>query len=774
MALASTREAAKENKLNSDTTHVNEVLQIYMANGGTLPAASAIQASSGTAVVAQLKSRADDASAASTMGITGSVLDARVYAVVQTDDEAASSQVRALWSASQNRYYLTNGPAAVGIKEFRLEPSLVMQSTNRDARDPNVLAVNTNKQWIWDYADTAPSAVASGTTASTGSRGNPGTATATSSAALSAPVVPSGPFSLISFDAAGHYITIADGANPSGVSQIYYATSSGGSYAVYTGSFAVDPGTTVNAYARSLDPDRYSDSVVATGTITAVPVALGISLAGATTLTYAQAGGAMTSSSATAPYATVSLVNSSAIPTKYQTTSKIQTYYGYGGGGLSAAPTMLPQISLGISQWTSGSSSLTVKAQLRSLDTTILSNSSTASLTVTTATTALSAPTISPVTGQMSTAPTVTISLPSGDLPVGAQIYYTLNGATPTTASSLYGGAFTPTTGAGGSISVTAAVFGPAGYSQWFSQSSNAQATYTIASSGSPEGALVGNATVNGTFVGSLIYSNQLGNLPAYINFNSSARINGGNVYFPGLPTFTFNGGSNSIIMGRQFNADGTEVLPNTDRSLVVDLTGASTPVYNVTFNSGAIIQGKVYRRATPPTFPTVSAPGSPSNGNTYSLNSGSVTINPATNANLNINSGTATLQPGNYGSINNGGTIILGTAGATVPSVYNIQSMNLNSNSKVLVLGPVVLTMNNGLNLSNATLGNVDHPEYLQLNMYNGDFTVNSGAQAYAKLVAPNNTVNLNGTFTGSVAAKNLTVNGNGVAFTLPPVVSG
>lgn len=773
VALSSTRQAAQENKLSADTAHVNEVLQIYLANGGTLPATSAIQASSGTAVLVQLKSRADDASAASSMGLSGSVLDARTYGVVQTAEEAASPQTRALWSAADGRYYLTNGPAAAGIKEFRLEAQLASLTPSRDQRDPNVLAVNTNKEWIWDYADSAPTVPTPGATPSTGVRGAGNNASATSTLSLSAPAVPSGTFPLLSFDGAGHYLTLTD-ANPSSISQLYYAVSSGGSYTVYTGSFPVDPGTTVTAYARSLDLEHYVDSVVASGTIKATPVTLQIGLSGTTALTYAQAGGAMTSSTATAPSAVVSLINSSSIPTKYQTLSKIQTYYAYNSASPTAAPSMLPSISLGISQWASGSSSLTVKAQLRTSDTTLFANSSTATLNVVTATTTLPAPTISPSSGQVSTAPTVTISAPTGSLPTGYRIFYTQDGSTPTTSSTPYTIPFTASGGSGGSITVTARLFGPAAYSQWFAPSANTQAVYTTAGGGIVDGALVGNATVNGTFVGSLIYSNQLGNLPQYINFNSGALIKQGNIYFPGLPTLTFNGGSNSIILGNTYDSDGNLVTPNPNPALVIDMTGAATPVYNVTFNSGAVVQGHVYRRVTPPTFPTVSAPPGATSGNSTSVNGGSVTINPSQYGSINVNSGTATLLPGNYGSINTGGTIVIGVVGATTPSVYNIQSMNLNSGAKFIVQGPVILTMANGLNVNDVTMGNVSNPDWLQINVYNGTFTMNSGAKVYAKIVVPNNTVNLNGTFNGSVVAKELTINGGGVAFTLPPVVSG
>lgn len=782
VVLVSTREAAKENKLSADTAHVNEVLQIYMANGGTLPATY-----NSTNMIKMLKARADASSAAKTMGLTGSYLDVRTTVQEQTAEEAATTQLRAHWTGSG--YVITNG-GGIGIKEFNLDDSLAAAPITTNSRDPGVLGVDTNKQWIWDYTDKDPTAVASGATPATADRPGYAAGAASAAASLNAPIVPNGTFPLINFNPS-YYVTITDGSNPSNVSQLYYATSTGGGFALYSGSFAVTPGTTVSAYDKSIDPSRYSDSVVASGTVAAAPVTLqlGFTSAAASPLTYAQLGGAMSNGSATAPTATITLTNTTAIPAAYTVSSKFQAMYGYGTGTPStsgpAFSGIFPplSVSLGLANWGSATT-LTVKARLVSSDSSLIS-STTGTLTFTGAATALSSPTISPATESISAPVPVTIAAAAGVAPVGARTYYTVDGSDPGANSStgeptsstvtLYSSSFTPVAGSGGSITIKARTYGPTGFGQWFTPSPVTQAVYTIAASGSPDGALVGNATVDGTFVGSIIYSNQLGNLGS-INFNSGAKIKNGNIYFPGLPTLTFNGGSSSIIGGLTYDSNGNLTNGTPTSPLVVDLTGAATPVFNVTFNSGAHIDGKVYRRVTPPTFPTVSAPGSPSNGNTINVNSGAVTVNSSTAANLNINGGTVTLLPGNYGSINTGGTIILGTAGATTPSVYSIQSMNLNGGSQIQVVGPVILTMSSQLSV-NTTMGNSAHPEYLQVNLYNGAaFTMNSSSVFYGQLVAPQSNVQLNGTFNGSVVAKflNITSGAAAITFSLPPVVSG
>ncbi len=92
-------------------------------------------------------------------------------------------------------------------------------------------------------------------------------------------------------------------------------------------------------------------------------------------------------------------------------------------------------------------------------------------------------------------------------------------------------------------------------------------------------GAFVTDASINGTFVGSLVLSN-----PHNFNFNSGAKITNGNLYVVGTPSITYNGGT---VQGRQFLTDGTEVLPATDTRTVVDLNGSASPSnYKIILNS--------------------------------------------------------------------------------------------------------------------------------------------------------------------------------------------
>ena len=772
--VSTSQETARERKLEADVASLNSAAQVYLANGGNLPGDLTADQ-----VIAKLKTRADATSGAQAIGLKGSTIDDRIQSVWQNMDEAGSEQLRAAWDGNTRRFVLSRSGAG-GIKRFELNAALAGDAPATETRNNN-LAAATETQWVWDYNETTDSTPTLGTAPTTGTGAGYAPPTASALNTLAAPNFShqGGNVALLQFDLS---VTLTN-PNPAGTSQIYYTT--GGALTLYKGeSISVGPGGQITALAVSVDPDRWNDSDSDTKTYSTSPVNLAISLNAAQgAMTYQQAGGQMTNAEVQTPApATVNLLSAAQIPAQYLNSDQFQIYYTTDGSDPTTSETALagtafsetfssPQIDVSISRWGTGSS-LTIKAVARSLNPEFFVTSPVVSQSISITPTSLVAPIIDPASGVRSDDLPISITLAQGaSYPADARIYYTTDGSDPGPgAGTLYTAPFT--LGPSATV-VKARVYGPAAIAeQWFTPSGVTEATYQTVNV--PEGALVGNATVNGTFYGSIIYTNQMNNLPQYINFNSSASVLQGNVYFPGTPTFNFNGNMNTIIQGRQFNADGTEILPNTDTARIVDLDGSVQPNnYFVTFNSGAVIQGKVYRRATPPTMPAVSNPPNPSNGNYYTLNGGSATISANEYGNANVNSGTLTLNPGNYGNFNVGGTLVLGVPGATVPAVYNFQGMNLNSGSKVVIVGPVVLTMRYGLN-ANSEIGNAANPDWLQLQMAGGDFTMNSSAKVYAKVVAPNNTVNLNGTFNGSVAAKTLVINGNGIAFTLPPVVSG
>ena len=117
----------------------------------------------------------------------------------------------------------------------------------------------------------------------------------------------------------------------------------------------------------------------------------------------------------------------------------------------------------------------------------------------------------------------------------------------------------------------------------------------------------------------------------------------------------------------------------------------------------------------------------------------------PATlrNLTLNGNVGQVTVPPGTYGTftVNGGSGLVLGVAGGLQAVNYNLQNLNLNGNSTLKMVGPVVLTVANGFT-ANGTVGASNNPAWLQLQVASGGFTLNGGCTVYGLVLAPNGTV--------------------------------
>lgn len=219
----------------------------------------------------------------------------------------------------------------------------------------------------------------------------------------------------------------------------------------------------------------------------------------------------------------------------------------------------------------------------------------------------------------------------------------------------------------------------------------------------------------------------------------------------PGTPSVSLNG--NPLLVG------------------VVDAGGAATPTnYSVTLNGGAVVR-YVVRRVDPIAMPVVTAPPSPAGTRNVAINSTSQSIGDfgtLRNLTLSGNAGMRAIPAGTYGSftLNGSGGIILGVAGATEPSVYNLQSLSINTlpggSAKLQVVGPVIVTLA-GSTILNASTGSAEHPEWLTLRIASGGMTISGNGAFHGSVIAPNGTITLNGnaTLNGTVASDRLTLNG-------------
>ncbi len=233
------------------------------------------------------------------------------------------------------------------------------------------------------------------------------------------------------------------------------------------------------------------------------------------------------------------------------------------------------------------------------------------------------------------------------------------------------------------------------------------------------------------------------------ITLNGNAWISG-DLLVPGTPALKLNG---QPLYG------GTQ-----------DGSGNASPAgYTITLNGGSVLR-HVVRRTDALALPVVTAPPAPAGVRNVSLNSASQSegdFATLRNLTLNGNTGAIAVPAGTYGNFtaNGSSSFVLGTAGATTPSVYNLQALTLNGTSRITLLGPVVINLASGTAL-NGSMGNAAHPEWLQLNLAAGGLTLNGQVRCDGYVVAPSGTVTINGgsVLNGGIVADRLTVNGNGL----------
>ena len=198
--------------------------------------------------------------------------------------------------------------------------------------------------------------------------------------------------------------------------------------------------------------------------------------------------------------------------------------------------------------------------------------------------------------------------------------------------------------------------------------------------------------------------------------------------------------------------------------------TGSSSPAgYSVSLNGNCSLR-YLHTRTAPAALASVSAPAPPAGTRNVTLSAAGQSIGaPATLRNLTLNgkTGQVAVPPGTYGAftVNGAGGFTLGVAGATEPSVYNLQSLTLNCQSRVDVVGPVVLTVAGGFS-ANGLLGTTNRSSWLQLRIASGGLAINCGCTLHGNVLAPAGavTVNGNGCLIGSAQCDRLILNCGGV----------
>ena len=199
------------------------------------------------------------------------------------------------------------------------------------------------------------------------------------------------------------------------------------------------------------------------------------------------------------------------------------------------------------------------------------------------------------------------------------------------------------------------------------------------------------------------------------------------------------------------------------------DSAGAADPSnYFVTLNGTAALR-YVVRRVDATPLPTVLAPPAPQGAHDVVIATArQLPDDWAVVRDIRIvgDIGDVAVPPGTFGEINVAGAsnLVLGATGSAQPSVYNLQRLALHANSVLKVLGPVVLTVAQGLTVT-GTAGDPANPSSLVLRVADGGVALTGNAKLFAQVIAPNGTVTVgNATLRGTVIADGLVLEGNGL----------
>lgn len=248
------------------------------------------------------------------------------------------------------------------------------------------------------------------------------------------------------------------------------------------------------------------------------------------------------------------------------------------------------------------------------------------------------------------------------------------------------------------------------------------------------------------------------------VTFNGSPSISG-DLFVPGTPTVTLTG--HPVFGG-----------------VIVGTGNVSPSNYSVILN-GTPSLGHLRTRTNPTVLPTVSAPPKPTGTRNVTITAAGQSIgsfSTLNNLTLNGNVGQVAIPSGTYGTFTANGAagFTLGVAGATLPSVYNLQSLVLNGTGQLQILGPVIVTVAANVTINGGS-GSVVHPEWFVLNVASGALNINGNISLYAFVTAPSSSVTLNGSsqLIGGLVASQLLLNGNsllrlqGATAPQPPVAN-
>lgn len=304
MAFGNTQSVVRSTKLEADVSNLNQIISVYLANGGSLTGITNPQD-----VLNRLKTVLTKREVTRNVGImTGRGIDARLSARMQSGAEASLSGPRAIWDSAKQRFVLSCAAGVQGVSAFDLDNDLAGVAASNDRRKASNVLYNGAAGWVWangtsnspppltpagpsmvdqenrynPLAGTPPasSSPPSATPPSGGSppasppappggSGSPTSPTSTPPTAIAGALQGKAsklPTPIISPAGGAFYqalfpslIYINSNGSPVGSSYIEYRLNYG-PWIIYTGPFTVATGTTVTAMNFSANPALYTDS----------------------------------------------------------------------------------------------------------------------------------------------------------------------------------------------------------------------------------------------------------------------------------------------------------------------------------------------------------------------------------------------------------------------------------------------------------------------------------------------------------------------------------
>lgn len=264
------------NKLQSDVALLNQMVNLYLADGGSLDGISSEQA-----VLDKLKRARPSAEAKQQVGIsTGRFVDVRLSAHTGTGPLLPGQSYRAVWvSTATSKRFNLDSSGAPGVDDFYLNSNLSDTNYPLDTRTTSSKQFNNNNGWVWGNTagDTSPSYVSpslmqvnpvtpgfspttpvgggsggsSGSGSGSGGSGSGG-AGSTPPAQLPSPLMTpgGGSFAYADFPTT---VTIATPSAPSGQYTTQYRVN-GGSWQPYTAAVPVTSGSLIEAQNLATGP----------------------------------------------------------------------------------------------------------------------------------------------------------------------------------------------------------------------------------------------------------------------------------------------------------------------------------------------------------------------------------------------------------------------------------------------------------------------------------------------------------------------------------------